>query len=106
MPSTWSPSTTRPVASTAISRSASPSSANPASAPAATTASASDAGAVAPDPTLMLMPSGSAWMTSTRAPVAARIARPTAEPEPFAASSTRCRPPASIVAASPSRCAR
>ena len=94
MPSTWSPSTTRPAASTAIRRSASPSRANPASAPAARTAAARLAGAVAPDSTLMLMPSGSAWMTSTVAPVAARMRGATAEPDPFAASSTSRSPSA------------
>ena len=34
-------------------------------------------GAVAPEPTLMFTPSGSLWMTSTVAPVAARISGPT-----------------------------
>ena len=46
--------------------------------------------------TLMLTPSGAALMTSSRAPVAARISGPTTEPEPFAASRTRCRWRASI----------
>ncbi len=98
MPRTWSPSTMRPSPSTAISRSASPSSANPTSAPRCATSRASDAGEVAPDSTLMFTPSGSTWMASTRAPVAARIARPAAPPEPFAPSSTMCRPLASIEA--------
>ena len=40
----------------------------------------------------MLTPSGSTWMASTRAPVAARIVAPAALPEPFAPSSTMCRP--------------
>ena len=106
MPRTWSPSTTRPPASTAISRSASPSSAKPASAPVSVTRAASEAGDVAPDRTLMLLPSGSAWMTSTWAPVAARIWGPTTEAEPFAASSTSLSPPASMDSARPSRWAR
>ena len=44
----------------------------------------------------MLMPSGSAWMTSRRAPVAPRISGPTTDPDPFAASRTRWSPRASI----------
>ena len=47
----------------------------------------------------MLTPSGSAWMTSTWAPVAARMSGPTTEPEPLAASSTSRSPLASIDAA-------
>ena len=69
-----------PSPSTAIRRSASPSSAKPTSAPRAATARASDAGAVAPHSTLMLTPSGSTWIASTRAPVAARISRPPRHP--------------------------
>jgi hypothetical protein len=100
MPSTWSPSTTVPEASTAMSRSASPSSANPTSAPRATTSAASEAGLVAPDATLMFTPSGSLWRTSTRAPVASRIAGATTPPDPFAQSTTTWTPRAPIPDAS------
>ena len=97
MPRTWSPSTTRPSASTAMSRSASPSSAKPTSAPAATTASASDAGAVAPDRTLMLIPSGDGVDdVEPRAGRRQDLRARRREPEPFAASRTRCRWRASI----------
>ena len=58
---------------------------------AATTSAASEAGAVAPQPRLMFTPSGSLWMTSTRAPVAARISGAVAPPAPFAQSRTMCR---------------
>ena len=58
------------------------------SAPRSTTAAASEAGAVAPQPRLMLIPSGSAWMTSTVAPVAARMSAATTLPEPLAQSRT------------------
>ncbi len=44
---------------------------------------------MAPHPRLILTPSGSAWMTSTAAPVARRISEPRTAPEPFAPSSTR-----------------
>ena len=100
MPRTWSPSTTRPAASTAISRSASPSRANPTSAPRAATSAASDAGAVAPDSTLMFTPSGSLWMTSTVAPVAARISGPDDRRPSRSRSRGRsaARPPRSIAA--------
>ena len=89
-----------PAASTATQRSASPSRANPTSAPRAATSRASDAGAVAPDSTLMFTPSGSLWMTSTVAPVAARISGPAIPPDPFAQSRTIRSPPPSIAAAS------
>ena len=54
MPSSWSPSTTCPVSSTATQRSASPSSAKPTSLPSSATIAARAAGAVAPQPRLML----------------------------------------------------
>ena len=55
----WSPSTSRPFSSTTISRSASPSSARPMSAPLVDHASpAAPAGAVEPQPSLMLVPLG------------------------------------------------
>ena len=75
------------------------------SAPRATTAAASEAGAVAPQSRLMLRPSGSAWMTSTRAPVAARMSPATTLPEPFAQSST-IRRSVGIDRASRTRCSR
>ena len=53
--------------------------------------------------TLMLTPSGSAWMTLTVAPVAARISGPTKQPDPLAPSRTRRRPPAGTLVARPSR---
>ena len=59
---------------------------SPTSAPRVRTTSASEAGSVAPQPTLMLSPSGSSWITSTVAPVARRISGPhAAEPAPLAA---------------------
>ncbi len=87
-PSTASPSTTQPAASTAIRRSASPSSANPTSAPRATTSRWSAPGAVAPQPSLMLVPSGSLKSTCTSAPVASRIRAAAMPPEPLAQSTT------------------
>ena len=101
MPSTWSPSTSRPVPSTAMHRSASPSSAKPTSAPCSRTAAISDSGWVAPQSRLMLSPSGSSWMTVTRAPVARRISGPTRYAAPFAVSSTTWSPPASTAPARP-----
>ena len=65
----------RPAASTASSRSASPSRAKPMSAPRSTTAAASDAGAVAPQPTLMLTPSGALWIDLDGAPRSPRGSR-------------------------------
>ena len=48
----------------------------------------------------MFTPSGSLWMTSTVAPVAARISGPTIPPDPFAQSRTIRSPPPSIPRAS------
>ncbi len=56
--STWSPSITLPRASANSARSASPSCATPASAPSRTTSAATTSGWSAPQPTLMLSPSG------------------------------------------------
>ena len=89
MPRTWSPSTTvagridgdEPVG-VAVEGEADVGAAR------ATTSAASEAGAVAPARTLMFTPSGSLWMTSTWAPVAARISGPTTPPEPLAQSRT------------------
>ena len=68
----WSPSTTAPVWSTAISRSASPSRARPRSAPSATHGGGERRrGRVAPQPALMLRPSGWSWIATTSAPAAA-----------------------------------
>src|SRR5262249_17665424 len=55
----WSPSIAWPCSSTMIRRSASPSSAMPQCAPCATTCSCIARGSVAPQPLLMLKPSGS-----------------------------------------------
>ena len=104
-PSSWSPSTTRPCRSTTTRRSASPSSAKPRSAPRAITCSARSAGAVAPQPTLMFSPSGSLWITSTLAPVAARSSGAVTPPEPCAQSSTMRRRHG-VARARPSRSAR
>ena len=62
----WSPSTSAPLRSTASTRSASPSNASPASAPWSTTARCRSPGWVEPQPSLMLVPLGSAWSTTTR----------------------------------------
>ena len=59
--------------------------------------------AVAPHRRLMFTPSGSAWMTSTAAPVAGRISDPRTAPEPLAQSSTRRVPDARTCSASASR---
>ena len=74
IPSTWSPSTISPVAvdrdepvGVAVERE------TDVRAALATTSRASEAGAVAPQSTLMLTPSGSTWIAVDRAPVAARI---------------------------------
>ena len=74
----WSPSTSSPFSSTASTRSASPSSASPSvGARVAHRAPAAARGYVDPQPALMLRPSGSALITSTRAPAlrATRAAR-------------------------------
>ena len=63
-----------PCSSTAITRSASPSNANPALAPDTRTASRSSDVSVDPQASLMLVPSGEAWSTSTSAPRARRAA--------------------------------
>ncbi len=63
-----SPSTTRPVSSARITRSASPSSARPSWAPLPTMARAIAAGWTAPQPSLMLVPSGSTASGMTLAP--------------------------------------
>src|SRR5829696_1176374 len=54
----WSPSTISPAPSTASMRSPSPSKATPRSAPAPTTCSCNSLRSVAPQPTLMFVPSG------------------------------------------------
>ena len=66
--SSWSPSTTSPAASTARHRSASPSWARPRSAPCSSTAACSSSRWVAPEPSLMRVPSPSAAMATTSAP--------------------------------------
>ncbi len=73
-PMSRSPSTTSPRSSTATQRSASPSRAKPTSAPAgAHAAPRGRPGAVAPQPALMLTPSGVSNIVSTVAPEAARM---------------------------------
>src|SRR5262245_7493969 len=94
----WSPSTSSPAASTRSTRSASPSKATPTSAPSAATLRASSSGWVEPQPALMFVPSGSAWMTSTSTPSSDRTPGATTDADPWAQSTTarspaKSRPP-------------
>ena len=91
--SSSSPVVAAPVWSTATSRSASPSRARPTSAPLATTSAASDSGWVEPQPSLMLVPSGSYGDgVARRRPGARRTSGATAEAAPLAQSTTTRMP--------------
>src|SRR4029453_1835548 len=71
---TWSPSITLPAAWANRARGASPSWLTPTSAPSRTTSAATTSGWSAPHPSLILRPSGSAWIAGTPAPRARRTA--------------------------------
>ena len=88
----WSPSMTSPFSSTHRQRSASPSCAMPMSAPSASTVFCSDSRCVEPQASLMLTPSGSAWITCTSAPRRRRTRGMQSYAAPFAQSSTTFKP--------------
>ena len=77
-----------PVWSTATSRSASPSRARPTSASWASTAAATNSGWVEPQPSLMLVPSGSQATATTVAPSRSRTIGAMREAAPLAQSTT------------------
>ena len=99
-----SPVVAAPVWSTATSRSASPSSARPTSAPLATTAAPTRSGWVDPQPSLMLVPSGSRAMASTVAPRRSRTRGATDEAAPLAQSTTTRIPASERPSRAATRC--
>ena len=88
----WSPSTGVPVASTARARSPSPSKARPRSAPTPRTTSPTSARSVEPQPSLMLIPSGSTPTRVTRAPRRSKISGAVTAVAPLAQSRTTVIP--------------
>ena len=87
-----SPSTSSPLAVTARHRSASPSWAMPRSAPCRSTAARNGSRWVDPQPSLMLSPSGAAWIAMTSAPASRYAAGAASEAAPFAQSTTTRSP--------------
>ena len=88
----WSPSTSSPFSSTASIRSPSPSNAIPRSKPPSTTVRCRSARSVAPQPTLMLWPSGASPIACTSAPQRANASGARPEYEPLAQSTTMRSP--------------
>ena len=89
---TSSPSRTVPRSSAKMPRSPSPSRQMPRHAPCSTTAAARRSGCRAPQPSLMLKPSGSQHSSITSAPNARRMRGASCEPPPLAASMQTLRP--------------